>query len=255
MNRKNIFSIVLCIICILSLSFRSLAYKIDTQEKGVSNKTLFQNNKIFSYNSYNKLDVFNEMLEAIQGKTVEYGITAQFDSSQPGEKAVNELFYKLDSITKLNKSYSNDGENYFIEFCGNSINGYIESIPYGDHNIIKINIVKKDSRYQLNELKNNMSYVLKNVQTKIRYFEYIKAKVENNNIDNCYKKAIAVLRNIGDDDIRTGILENGYTATTYTGQYECIYSNGKPVDFNFAIVGYTTGTYIIMGTPEIMETY
>ncbi|WP_446898312.1 hypothetical protein ACSVC9_15565 [Clostridium sp. LBM24168] len=252
MNRKNIFSIVLCIICILSLSFRSLAYRIDTQEKSASGKILSQSNGVFSQN---KLDVFYEMLKAVHGETVEYGITAQFDSFQPGEEAIKELFYKLNSIAKLNKSYSRNGENYLIEFYGNSLNGYIESTLYGDHNIIKIDIIKKDSRYRLSELKNNISSILQNTPTKIRYFEYIKAKVENNNIDNCYEKATGVLKNIGDNDIRTGTLENGYTATTYTGQYESIYSNGEPIDFNFAIVRYTTGTYIIMGTPEIMETY
>ncbi|MCH3965284.1 MAG: hypothetical protein LKE46_13575 [Clostridium sp.] len=252
MSRKNIFSIVLCIICILSLSFRSLAYKVDTQEKGVSRKIFFKNGEKFLNN---KSDVFREILTAVHGRTVEYGIMAQFDSLEPGEKAVNELFYKLNKIARLNKTYSRNGENYLIEFYGNSINGYIESTPYDDHNIIKMDIIKRDKEYRLDELKNDISSILENSSEKIRYFEYIKAKLENNNINSCYRETVETLKNIGDNDIKTGVLENGYTATTYTGQYDSIYTNGKPVDFNFAIVGYTTGSYIIMGTPEIMETY
>lgn len=252
MNKNNILSIILCIVLILSLSFKSLAYKVYTQEENSSDKVFFQN--YYNY-PYKNIDVFNNIIKAVNGKTIEYGITAQFISSCSEEKIVNKLFNKLCRYGQFNEIKLNKGESYSIEFKGNSMIGYIESVRYKDHNIIKINVVKQDTRYNMAGLKKQFDFILKDIPTKIRYFQYIKVKIENNNIDDTYRKIKTTLKNIGDTDIKTETLENGYTSTTYTGQYESIYSDGDPIDFNFAVVRYSTGTYIIMGTPEIIETY
>ncbi|MBV4430424.1 hypothetical protein KM803_03615 [Clostridium tyrobutyricum] len=252
MKNKVIFSITLCIVFILSLSFKSLANKTYTQEKNNSNEILFQNKSV---NTHNKIDVFGNIIKSLKGRTVEYGIMVQFDSRSDRRKTVDELFNKINRYGKLSRKTSSNNESYSIELQGNSINGFIESTQYDDHNIVKIDIVKKDNKYMIQQLENNLDKILGSELENVRMYRYIKIEMENNNIDETYKKVTNVLKIIGVNRINTEAIENGYTSTAYTGQYEKIYSNGAPIDFNFAVVEYSTGTYLIMGTPEIMETY
>lgn len=240
MNKKVIISTILCIVCVLSLSFKSLAYRVNTEDK---------------INSNNKIDLFKNIIKKTNGKVIEYGVMAEFNSNDSKEKSVNNLFEKVNKNKNLLKKSFCNSESYSIEFHGDSIDGNIQSTKYTDHNIVKIDMVKQDNKYSLNEFKNNIKSILKYNNTNIKYFEYIKVKVEDNNITNSYTKIIQCLEDIGDNNVKTNTLENGCTSTTYTGKYNKIYSAGEPIDFNFAIVHYSTGTYIIMGTPEIIETY
>ncbi|MBP2032395.1 hypothetical protein J2Z42_001060 [Clostridium algifaecis] len=252
MNKKIIISVILCIVCIMSLSVKSLAYKLDTDDKSNSDEMSFYKKE---NRSSNKADLFKNIIKATNGKIIEYGIMAEFNNSDSREKTVNELFKKLNENNNLVKKSSSNSESYSIEFHGNSIDGNIQSTGYSNHNIVKVDIVKQDNKYSLYKLNSNLDSILKDYNTKIIYYKYIKVKIENNNINGAYNKVIKCLKDIGDSNIKTETLENGYTSTTYTGQYEKIYSAGKPVDFNFSVVHYSTGTYIIMGTPEIIETY
>jgi hypothetical protein len=252
MKKKILFNIMVYIEFIIFLSSNISAYKVNNQTKTHFNKTLFQSQEL---PSDDKVDVFNSIIKNTHSKTVQYGVTAQFNTSDPKEKIVNELFYKLNKDKKLTKDFSSNKENYSLNFKGKSVSGYIESTRYDNYNIVKIDIVKQSNIYAINELNQQMHSILEEFSHHIKYFQYVKVKVLNGSVEETYDKVIKTLNSIGNNGIRTDSLQNGYTSTTCTGQYKRIYSNGEPVDFNFAVVKYSTGVYIIMGTPEIMETY
>ena len=86
---------------------------------------------------------------------------------------------------------------------------------------------------------------LTELQTKcakdIRYFQYIKGKINNKNITIDKIKKIQEMKNINTLDIH-----NGYVGTAN------LY-NGERV--NFSVCTYNTGSYLVIGTPVIFTTY
>lgn len=252
MNKKIVCIIISFIIVITCISFKAFACKIDTQEENHFQNILFKNKK--SYQGKN-MDVFSSIIASCSGKTVEYGVTVQFDTFDSRQEIANHIFNKFNVNNKLEKQTSLNDESYSIKFHGNSMDGYIESIKYDDHNIVKVDIIKHDKKYLLRQFNSYVHSRMKDFSNDIRYFQYVKVKTEDKDIKKTYDKCAGTLRKIGTAYINTDALENGYTSTAYTGRYESIKSGGEDIDFNFAVVKYSTGIYVVMGTPEIMETY
>ncbi|MFL0195542.1 hypothetical protein ACJDU8_08200 [Clostridium sp. WILCCON 0269] len=202
-----------------------------------------------------KVDLFRNILDSTNSKPTECGVMAVFTTEGSGEKAVDEISIKLDKYYKLNKKVSKNNEAYSIYFNNDSIDGYIQSVNYENYNVITVNIIKICSTYELEDIKSNIKMCLSGQAEKCRYFEYVKAKVEKGNVDAINKQVKSILEYWNTCNIKTIPLEDGYTSTAYTGRYESIQSEGNLIDFNYAVMKYDMGTYIIMGTPEIMETY
>lgn len=227
--------------CYVCASEDNLGIKSILSEKSVSNK--------------GNTDMFKNILQRTNSVPEEYGIMVTFNTFGNREKAVYEIFNILNKYNGYNKKILRDNKIYCIEFNGSYAKGYIEGVENENFNIITVNIIRKCSQYRLQDLKSMVDGCLSNRKEKYRYFEYVKAKTQSQDVSTIDNEVKNILKYYGSSNIKTIALEEGYSSTAYTHEYDPIQSDGELIDFNYAVVKYNTGTYIVMGTPEIMVTY
>ncbi|CAB1253965.1 conserved hypothetical protein [Clostridiaceae bacterium BL-3] len=243
---KNIKILFCLLLCIFSFQYYVKAYGSSVGSLSFP-KNIVLNEK--------KADLFKYILDDTHSSPEECNVMAVFSTDEQGEKVVNRIFQNLLEYEKLDKKVLRNNGLYSIEFGHSYINGYIESVQYENHNIITVNVVEKCDDYELPYLKNMVEECLSNVGEKCQYYQYVKAKVQMGNVTTVNRKLEDTLKNIGTSNIKTVPLNQGYSSTAYTHMFDPIQSNGDLIDFNYSVVKYSTGIYIIMGTPEIMTTY
>ena len=214
-------------------------------------------------NAQEKINLFDEILLQTKSRTVEYGLKTSFKTQEDPKVVCNYLIKNLgfdNSEIKLN-NYENE-DSYGIEFSSENLNGYIEALKYNSENVITINISEKDIENGLDTLKNKVSKSIGNRGKNIKYFQYLKAKmlesrtnVSNEDIYGVNKRILKILKSHGTVNIETVSINNGLSTIAYTKQYGSKVNNNKLIDFNYAICNYSSGRYIIIGTPEIITTY
>lgn len=208
-------------------------------------------------NASTNTDYFTYIVSLYDADVCEYGVTAEFKNSGDGEETCYKLF-KLFGLNKdSNVTVYKDNCIYRIEFENPLINGYIEcNNELYNENYIIINEVSKDKDRDISYLKYQFQQNLKGQKSKIKYYEYLKAKINTEKeVDIINNEIVTILKNSGAINIDTVDIGNGYSSTAYTGQYETIKNEHKLNDLNIAVTKYDTGKYIIMGTPLIKETY
>ena len=111
-------------------------------------------------------------------------------------------------------------------------------------------------------LKKDLSNSIGNRGKNIKYFQYLKAKILVSSTDsgvsdiyNINKTIINMLKTHGTENIETVSINNGLSTIAYTKKYENKVNNNKLIDLNYAVCNYSSGRYIIIGTPEIITTY
>jgi len=223
---------------------------------------ILQINVSFS-NAQEKSNLFDEILLQTKSKTVEYGLKTCFKSGEGRKEICNYLVQVLELNHKGIKLNSSENENdYCIEFSGKNVEGYIEALKNENANDITVNISRVGNENGLVSLKNKVSAGIGNRGKNIKYFQYLKAKIgnntENSKVDDIYdinKKIIKILKFYGTENIETVSINNGLSTVAYTKGYDEMVSNNKLIDFNYAVCNYSSGRYIIIGTPEIIITY
>lgn len=207
------------------------------------------------YAESNNENLFDDIISKTQGKVIEYGVTTSFMATGSGaincNNILNDMGFKENS--KITESKSNN--IYRIEFQNEKISGYVESVKEADKSIIKISIIASESKNNMYELKNKVNESVKNHGGNAELFEYLKVKLPDSDIEHTNRTIVSLLESRGTIDIDTVRLENGFSTVCNTGKFKPTMINGKLIDFNFSVSNYTSGNYIIMGTPEILETY
>lgn len=214
-------------------------------------------------NAQEKLNLFDEILLQTKSKTVEYGLKTCFETQENPKEICNYLISVLDLDNKkirLNRNENKD--SYCIEFSSEGAYGYIEALKYKNKSDITINISKASNENSLVFLKNKVRASIGYRGKNIKYFQYIKAKVGQSNANvgmkNIYavnEKIIKILESHETKNIETVSLNNGLSTIAYTRKYDEKVINNKLIDFNYAVCTYSSGMYIIIGTPEIITTY
>lgn len=210
------------------------------------------NDKSFSFTNDNS-DVFNKMIESVHGNIIEYGIRANFEINEDGEKYCLDLLKKL-NLTNNNINITKNNKFYSLEFSNTVENGYIEYSSYDNHNVVTVNIVKSDNVNNLEEFKTKIDLAINNTKD-VKYFQYLKAKVLESDKVKLDNEIIDVLKAEKAKNTSTVELENGISTVTYTKRFNAMKNNGKLVDLNFALCSYPSGNYLIIGTPIIIEAY
>lgn len=210
-------------------------------------------NKNFSFAKKN-IDLFDEILKVTEGITVEYGIRTCIETKKDGESYSLELLKKL-NVEVFNTNVIKNDNIYCIEFNNNKISGYIESISYENYNVVTVNVVEKGSENGLSQLKALLEKALEKENKDTKYFQYLKAAIPSNNISKTNEEIVELLKNENAVNIDTIDIDNGYSTVAYTKRYPIMRNNGKYMDFNYAVCSYTSGNYIIIGTPIIITTY
>jgi hypothetical protein len=211
----------------------------------------FNNNS--SYAGEN-LDFFKEIVRISEGKVMEYGVRASFDITEEKEAYCLELLQKL-KVSSSEINIVKDEKFYSIEFDNNDLKGYIESTGYDNHNVVTVNIVQSDSEDRLSELKDKVTTAIGKDEKEIKFFDYLKARINNDDKAQVNREIAELLKNNNASNIDTIEIDNGFSTVAYTKRYPVMKNNGKWMDLNYAVCSYASGNYIIIGTPVIITTY
>lgn len=210
-----------------------------------------------------EFNLFDEILLQTNSETVEYGLKVSFKTLEEPKEVCDYLINALElNYEKTKVSYLENEISYCIEFSGEGVQGYIESMVYNDENVIRINISKIGNENGLELLKNNINNTIGYRGKDIKYFQYLKAKMQNINTNTGIESLCAtnegiikILKHNKSKNIETVSINNGLSTVAYTKRYEEEVINNKLIDFNYAVCDYSSGRYIIIGTPEIITTY
>ena len=210
-----------------------------------------------------EVNLFDEIILQTKSKTVEYGLVASFKTIEESKEVCNYLVNTLELNGKeIKLNYIENESSYCIEFSGINVEGYIEAIRYDNDNVIKISICKTGNENGLVPLRNKVSDAIGYRGKDIKYFQYLKAKIQESNtkesIESIYainQRIIEILKSKGSKNIETVSIKNGLSTVAYTKKYQEKVNNNKLMDFNYAVCNYSSGRYIIIGTPEIITTY
>lgn len=213
---------------------------------------ILSSNYIYSKENQGLID---RILLTSEGKTVEYGIKALYRIEGDGEKECNNLIKNLNILKKQDVKILKSKDTYCLEFNKDSGEGYIESIIIDNHNYVVINITEKNSKNNLDSLKSKVNDIIGPNRTGVKYFQYIKAKLPNSNLSKINSRIVDLLKKENAENIDTVKLENGFSTVAYTKKYELMKSNGKFMDLNYSLCSYSSGDYLILGTPVLVTIY
>ncbi|APC38790.1 YwmB family TATA-box binding protein [Clostridium estertheticum] len=213
--------------------------------------------------AHENLNLFDEILIQTKSKTVEYGLKTCFETQEDSKEICNYLISKLNLDNKKTILTRTENKDYYnVDFSSENANGYVEALKYKNKSLITINISNVSNENGLAFLKNNVSASIGSRGKNIKYFQYLKAKVEEtsenggeNNTNVINRKIIKILKSCGTENIETVNLNNGLSTMAYTRKFDEKVINNKLIDFNYAVCSYSSGKYIIIGTPEIITTY
>lgn len=242
---KKIKIFICLLLCIFFFQYYTEAYGSTVDHLNKSKETIL---------SEKNVDLFEYILNDTYAAVQECGVMVVFNSYSPGEKAVNGVFQKLLKYKRIVGKISKNKDGYYLKFSGSNIDGYIDSIKYENKNVITVNIVEKSDHYDLHNLKSMVKGCLPHSE-EFKYYQYVKAKMAMRSVTDVNNKVKYILNSIGASDMKTVSLNGGYSSTVNTHMFDPIQSDGSLVDFNYSVVKHSSGTYIIMGTPEIMTTY
>ncbi|MCB2341855.1 YwmB family TATA-box binding protein [Clostridium estertheticum] len=213
--------------------------------------------------AHENLNLFDEILIQTNSKTVEYGLKTCFETQEDSKEICDYLISTLNLDNKKTILTRTENKDYYnVDFSSENANGYVEALKYKNKSLITINISNVSNENGLAFLKNNVSASIGSRGKNIKYFQYLKAKVEEtsenggeNNTNVINLKIIKILKSCGTENIETVNLNNGLSTMAYTRKFDEKVINNKLIDFNYAVCSYSSGKYIIIGTPEIITTY
>lgn len=217
-------------------------------------------NNCFNFKKFDartNIDYFDYIISVCDANVCEYGVTAEFKNSGDGEKLCNKLFNSFGFNKESDVTVYKDNYIYRIEFERPLANGYIECTKdLQNRNYITINEISRIKDSNINYLKYEFEESLKDQKSKIKYYQYLKAKITSQKeLGRVNDEIITILKDSGASNVNTINIGKGYSSTAYTGQYETMKNEGRLKDLNIAVTEYDTGKYIIIGTPLIKETY
>jgi hypothetical protein len=208
-----------------------------------------------------KINLFDEILLETKCEVSEYGLQVKFETRELPKEVCNYIFRTLDFDNKEIKSRIFENEDsYSIEFSGGNFKGYIQALKINNKDVITVNMSKIGNENGLVSLKNKVSVSIGHRGENIKYYQYLKAKIGENseNVEDIYsvnESIIKILESHGTKNIETVNINSGLSTVAYTKNYNAVVNNNKLIDFNYAVCNYSSGRYIILGTPEIITTY
>ncbi|MCJ7691332.1 MAG: YwmB family TATA-box binding protein [Clostridiaceae bacterium] len=208
-----------------------------------------------------KINLFDEILLETKGEISEYGLQVNFETREVPKEVCNYLFQTLDLDNKEIKSRIFENEDsYSIEFSGGNLKGYIQALKNNNKDVITVNISKVGNENGLVSLKNKFNVNIGYRGENIKYYQYLKAKIseDSESVEDIYsvnESIIKILKSHGTKNIETVSINSGLSTVAYTKNYDVVVNNNKLIDFNYAVCNYSSGRYIIIGTPEIITTY
>lgn len=201
-------------------------------------------------------DLFNKLLSQDDIMITECSVTATFNSKEKDIILCKEISSNVSNILG-HMEYTSTDENGLvtISFSNELYKGSIVSRPYNGESIVSITVIKKENKNNTKELQGKLSEILSQVNSRMNYSQCIKGKILNNNLDEMNKFVIDTLEQNKAENVNTAKLYNGYSTICNAKLYNSKKIGGLDIDFQCAVVKYSSGCYLIMGTPEITLAY
>lgn len=206
-------------------------------------------------NARENFDLIDEIVKKCKSQVNEYGIKICFNTKQNGEKICRDLVENLCDCDEVTITTQKSPKGFCQEFSCDIIKGYVKSEKQNNEFCIVINIFKIDNLDRLLWLENNIRTKITLVSENIKYYKYLKAKLPDENIRYYNNEIKKILINYRVQNIETVKINNGFSTIAYTKKYTPKKINGKLIDLNYAVCNYSSGSYIIIGTPEIYMPY
>lgn len=169
---------------------------------------------------------------------VENGVKVEYRTSINDEIVLREIKTNMLKLFPVKDIALDKGQ---ITVADNNVNIQVNTYVEDNNTLVEIEIINYDIENTIPKLMKELVKLQgKNIED-IRYFQYIKGKI------NCKDEILDSINNKLDmENISILNVHNGYvgTANLYNGEM-----------VNFAISCYDTGPYLIIGTPIIFATY
>lgn len=206
--------------------------------------------------AYKDLDLFEEILQESKGQVVEYGVKTYFESNINGQELIDIVKNKINANKDTKSEVYRDKQNYYVHFLSRNTEGNATIVTTEDSSLITIEIIQKGHKNDLEDLTQYVESIANYISdNKKIYYKYLKAKISYGNLQELNNKVTGLLKRTGAININSIELDNGFSTTAYTRKYSPKRNNGELMDLNFALCSYSTGNYIIIGTPEIIASY
>lgn len=185
-----------------------------------------------------KKNLFQSLLDISKGTIIENGVKLISEDSLGKEKSFQQILNSLDIEETEIKDYKENEKKVIIEFQKESLRGYIQQEHIKDKNLSRTTMVliEKNSENILDDLKKSGNKILNG---NLKIYSYMKVKINTEDLDSANKKIIERLNY----DINTVKIINGYSNFL------------EKKSFQYALVNYSSGSYLIMGEPQIFELY
>lgn len=215
---------------------------------------------IFSITSYGgevntTRKVMEEVINITNSIPVEYGVKAYIHniSSKDRETLNKDLSDFFNQYTEIRTSHSKaqwEQENLSLIHSNVVVNSFYNT----SEEIFTFDILLKE---EFISYKKELEKFMDNLESayNLEKYEYIKAKLPEDNVQKSSESIKDYLIGIGSHNIKIDEIDRGVIGTANTHTYEGIYSKSRDFDFNFAMSKYNSGTYLIIGSPIISWIY
>lgn len=214
------------------------------------------NNNVFY--GYENVSMIDEVLKNIEVSIKEYKVSGNFSSIKSESEIYDELVSKVNnSIGQVD--ISSKDKNVFKIYSGDEVYwGEIIILPYKKEYKVTFSISIDGDNLTFDKkdkLQAKLREVLSIFDSNVEYSLCVKSEILNNTMDEVRDVVInnlSLYEAKNTDEVK---ISNGYSIIGYTGLNNKKTILGKDIDFNCAIVKYSSGCYLIMGEPEITITY
>ena len=168
-------------------------------------------------------DMFSGILNSVNASTEEYVVEGRFYSQESKENIYETITTNIEKAMGQVYQEVNKDLSFKIDYNHEEYDGRIS--------------------------------ILSPISSKVEYSLYVKSKILNGTIDETRDVVLKQLYLNKAQNIDEVEISNGYSIISNTNLYDKEIILGEEIDFNCAIVRYSSGCYLIMGTPVIRITY
>lgn len=203
-------------------------------------------------------DMFSGILNSINASTEEYVVEGRFYSQESKENIYETITTNIEEAMGQVYQEVNKDLSFKIDYNHEEYDGRISIAGYGEGYDVVLRISICEPNLDIDEertVEKKIKEILSPISSKVEYSLYVKSKILNGTIDETRDVILKQLYLNKAQNIDEVEISNGYSIISNTNLYDKQIILGEEIDFNCAIVRYSSGCYLIMGTPVIRITY
>lgn len=216
---------------------------------------------VFTYSIFNAKSIDNEFSSIIGNldcEIKEYSVVGQFTTDIFSKDKLDNIIKLLEcNLGKLDYKIVRKDNLLYLNFFNNTFSGDLEVYPDNKSYTVKLSCYLKEDNLnylKIDKLKVKISSILSQFDNKIDYSQCIKVKLKETS-EECKENILDRLKENKLTCINTVKIYNGYSIVANLGSSNDRNIYGTNIDLQCAIVDYSSGCYLIMGSPEITLAY